>query len=60
MKKEIPKDFLNQYENIKDDLQKVLDYIHDTLKLRISQLKTQKGTRARMVGTRLKRPGCHV
>jgi ppGpp synthetase/RelA/SpoT-type nucleotidyltranferase len=57
MKKDIPKEFLKQYEGIKNDLEKSLSHIQDMLQFRLSQLKAQKGTRARMVEVRLKRPG---
>ena len=57
MKKDIPKEFLKQYEEIKDDLEKSLNQIQDILQLRLSQLKAKNGARARMVEVRLKKPG---
>jgi putative GTP pyrophosphokinase len=57
MKKDIPKEFLKQYEDIKDDLEKSLNQIQDTLQLRLSQLKAKNGARARMVEARLKKIG---
>jgi len=57
MKKDIPKEFIKQYEDIKENLEKALEDIQDTLQLRLSQLKAQKGTRARMVDARIKKPG---
>jgi ppGpp synthetase/RelA/SpoT-type nucleotidyltranferase len=57
MKKDIPKEFLKQYEEIRDNLEKTLNNVQNTLQLRLSQLNAQKGTRARMVEARLKKPG---
>jgi len=57
MKKDVPRQFLKQYEAQKKDFNFALEEITKILKLRLSQLSAQKGTRARLLDARVKRPG---
>jgi len=56
MKKEIPKDFLDIYNNRVESLRSELRQLKELLSLRLQQLKRTDGTRARVVDARVKRP----
>ena len=56
MKKEIPKDFLDIYNNREETLRSELRQLKELLSLRLQQLKRTEGTRARVVDARVKRP----
>ena len=55
-KKDIQKKFLEKYECNKDHYQSALEELKERLKLRLSQLASQKGTRAKVTDARVKRP----
>lgn len=57
MKKDLPKQFLAEYETNKENLNSALKEITDRLKQNLSQLAAQKGTRAKVLDVRVKRPG---
>jgi len=56
MKREIPKEFLDQYNEFRETLQSELNQLRDLLSLRLQQLRMTEGTRARIVDARVKRP----
>lgn len=56
MKREIPREFLDKYNKLKESFQSELSELVDLLKLRLQQLKRTEGTRARIVDARVKRP----
>ena len=56
MKREIPIEFLDKYNKLKESFQSELSELVDLLKLRLQQLKRTEGTRARIAEARLKRP----
>jgi len=56
MKKEIPKDFLDIYNNRVETLRSDLRQLKELLSLRLQQLKRTEGTKARVVDARVKRP----
>ena len=56
MKREIPKEFLNKYNNLVETFQSELSHLKDLLRLRLQQLKRAEGTRARIVDARVKKP----
>lgn len=56
MKKEIPKEFLDNYNNLVETFQSVLSQLKDLLRLRLQQLKRTEGTRAPIVDGRVKKP----
>jgi len=57
MKKNVPKTFLVQYEANKGYFHSAIKEIEKILKLRLSQLNAQKGTRGKVLDARVKRPG---
>jgi len=57
MKKDVPKTFLAQYEANKEYFHSAIEEIKKILTLRLSQLNAQKGTRAKVLEARVKRPG---
>jgi len=56
MKKEIPKEFIDNYNNLVETFQSELSRLKDLLRLRLQQLKRTEGTRARIVDARVKKP----
>ncbi len=56
MKREIPEEFLEQYNKHKGTFQSELSQLKDLLSLRLQQLKKTEGTRARIVDVRVKKP----
>ncbi len=56
MKKKIPKDFLDIYNNRVETFWSELTRLKELLSLRLQQLKRTEGTRARVVDARVKRP----
>jgi putative GTP pyrophosphokinase len=56
MKREIPKDFLDIYNNREEILRSELRQLKELLGLRLKQLERTEGTRARVVDARVKRP----
>ena len=56
MKREIPKEFLDKYNELKETYQSELSQLKDLLRLRLKQLKRTEGTRARITDDRLKNP----
>ena len=56
MKREIPKEFLDEYNKLKGAFQSELSELVGLLKLRLQQLKRTEGTRARIVDSRVKKP----
>ncbi|MBW2108209.1 MAG: hypothetical protein JRI36_06020 [Deltaproteobacteria bacterium] len=56
MKKDAPKEFLGEYEKRKDNLESALQGMKDLLVLRLGQIRSMQGTRARLTDARLKRP----
>jgi putative GTP pyrophosphokinase len=56
MKKEIPKEFLDIYNNRVETFQSELSQLEDLLRLRLQQLKRTEGTRARVADARVKKP----
>jgi putative GTP pyrophosphokinase len=56
MKREIPKEFLDNYNNLLETFQSELSQLKKLLRLRLQQLKRTEGTRARIVDARLKKP----
>lgn len=56
MKKEVPQEFLNLYKTKYSYLQETLKEIKSELQLRLSQLGTRKGIRARITDARVKHP----
>jgi len=56
MRKDIPQDFLVEYEAKRDGLQGALDHIIALLKLRLGQLAARTGVRGRITDERVKRP----
>ena len=56
MKREIPKEFLDNYNNLVETFQSELSQLKDLLRLRLQQLKMTEGTRALIVDARVKKP----
>jgi len=56
MKREIPKKFLDNYNNLLETFQSELSQLKKRLRLRLQQLKRIEGTRARIVDARVKKP----
>ncbi|MBD3337653.1 MAG: hypothetical protein GF353_01005 [Candidatus Lokiarchaeota archaeon] len=56
MKREIPKEFLDNYNNFVKIFQSELNQLEDLLRLRLQQLKRTEGTRARLIDARIKKP----
>jgi putative GTP pyrophosphokinase len=56
MKKDIPKEFLEDFETRRNGLQEALDQITSLLKLRLGQLAARTGVRGRISDARVKRP----
>jgi ppGpp synthetase/RelA/SpoT-type nucleotidyltranferase len=56
MKKNCPKQFLEEYEAKSDILENALEKISSLLKLRLGQLAARKGIRGRITDIRVKRP----
>lgn len=56
MKREIPEEFLNKYNELRETFQSALSQLRDLLSLRLQQLRMTEGTRARIVDARVKRP----
>jgi putative GTP pyrophosphokinase len=56
MKKQIPKEFLDSYNNRVGAFRSELRQLKDLLRLRLQQLKRTEGTRARVVDARVKKP----
>jgi GTP pyrophosphokinase len=57
MKRDVPKPILAQYEANKENFRSVLKDITERIKLGLGQLAAQKGTRAKVLDARVKRPG---
>lgn len=57
MKKDAPVEFLKEYEARRKELDDALEQIASLLKLRLSQLASRTGVRARITEKRVKRPG---
>ncbi len=56
MKKQIPNEFLDSYNNRVETFRSELRQLKDLLRLRLQQLKRTEGTRARVEDARVKRP----
>jgi ppGpp synthetase/RelA/SpoT-type nucleotidyltranferase len=56
MKKDVPREFLKEYEQRREGLDSQLEYLKDIMVLRLGQLNSMKGTRARLTDARVKRP----
>jgi hypothetical protein len=56
MKKYIPKEFLEEFDDKRDALQKSLEQITSLLQLRLGQLAARTGVRGRITDSRVKRP----
>ncbi len=56
MKKDVPKDFLDEYESRLSEFQETLKQITSFLKPRLSQLSARTGVRGRITDLRVKRP----
>jgi len=56
MKKDVPKDFLDEYEARRNEFQETLEQITSLLKLRLGQLAARTGVRGRITESRVKRP----
>ena len=56
MKRKIPKEFIDNYNNLVETFQSELSQLKDLLRLRLQQLKRTEGTRARIVDARVKKP----
>ncbi|MEK7438014.1 MAG: RelA/SpoT domain-containing protein [Pseudomonadota bacterium] len=57
MKKDVPGEFLNEYEAKRSYLQEALDQITSLLTLRLGQRSARTGIRGRITDARVKRPG---
>ena len=56
MKKDIPKKFLKEYEERRNEFQDTLEQITSLLRLRLGQLAARIGVRGRITESRVKRP----
>ena len=56
MKREIPKEFSDKYNELRETFQSELNQLRDLLSLRLQRLRMTEGTRARIVDARVKRP----
>jgi ppGpp synthetase/RelA/SpoT-type nucleotidyltranferase len=56
MKKTIPREFLNEYESKRQQLQDALEQITSLLRTRLGQLVCREGVRGNIAGARVKRP----
>jgi ppGpp synthetase/RelA/SpoT-type nucleotidyltranferase len=56
MKKDIPKEFLDDYEARRNEFQDILEQITSLLRLRLGQLGARTGIRGRLTESRVKRP----
>ena len=57
MKRDVSKEFLDQYYAKKEGLESERIYLKKLLSLRLGQLNRMNGTRARLTDSRVKRPG---
>jgi ppGpp synthetase/RelA/SpoT-type nucleotidyltranferase len=57
MKKNVPKEFLTEYKEKRESLESALGDLKSHINLKLTQLKRQEGTRARLTDHRIKRPG---
>jgi len=56
MKKDVPKEFLDDYEARRNEFQDTLEQITSLLRLRLGQLAARTGVRSRITESRVKRP----
>ena len=56
MKKDVPKEFLDEFETRRNEFQNTLEQITSLLRLRFSQLAARTGVRGRITESRVKRP----
>ena len=56
MKKDIPKEFLDDFETRRNEFQDTLEQITSLLRLRLGQLAARTGLRGRINESRVKRP----
>lgn len=56
MKKDVPEEFLTEYDQKRGILESVRERLENLLKLRLGQLRKKEGTRARLTDARIKRP----
>lgn len=56
IRKHLPKDFITEYTRRKMKLDSAIEDVKDILSLRIGQLNGRKGTRCRLIDSRVKEP----